>query len=110
MTSGAYGEFGRDPVPFVRGVEAYYGGSYDEAIVALQQAGQALPKEADVFAYIGSALYRKFLLSRPADPDLRSRAEESFRRAIAAKPGYALDERQFPPKVVAFFREVSARR
>jgi hypothetical protein len=95
---------------FARGVQAYHEGKYDEAIPALEQAASSLQKDADVQAYLGSSLYKKYLLARAQDAALKSRAEQAFRAAIAARGDYALDPEAFPPKVIAFFKDVSARR
>jgi hypothetical protein len=93
---------------YARGVQAYFEGHYDEALPALQQAGSGLPREAAVKAFLGCAYYKKYLLTKETDPSLKQAAEESFRAALAADRAFTLDARYFPPKIIAFYKEVAA--
>ncbi len=91
------------------GIEAYFGGDYDRAIAALVKAGDAIQDDPAVHAMLGSALYKRYLLTRPEDDSLKARAEEAFRTALGIKPGYTLDAKYYPPKVIAFFKQVASR-
>lgn len=93
---------------YSEGARAYFEGRYDEALSALDEASATVADDADLHAFIGCALYKKFLLDRSRDLSLKTRAEKAFRDALAIKSDYRLDTRHFPPKVVAFFREVAA--
>jgi hypothetical protein len=92
------------------GVAAYYAGRYDDALPLLKEAAAGLSKDPEALVYLGSALYRKYLLGRSQDGSLKSQAEQAFRAAIGIRRDYAPDPKTFPPKVVALFREVAARR
>jgi tetratricopeptide (TPR) repeat protein len=94
---------------YARGIEAYFAGRYDEAVPSLQQAAASMPKDADAQAFLGCAYYKKFLLAKGTDATLKQQAEQAFRSALTLQKGYQLDPRYFPPKVVAFFKEVAAR-
>jgi hypothetical protein len=93
---------------YSEGARAYFEGRYDEALSALDEASATVADDADLHAFIGCALYKKFLLDRSQDPSLKTRAEKAFRDALAIKSDYRLDTRHFPPKVIAFFREVAS--
>ena len=95
---------------YARGVQAYFEGRYDEALPALQQASSSLPKEAALKAFLGCAYYKKFLLTKETDATLKKEAEGEFRAALAADRGFTLDARYFPPKVIAFYKEVAGKR
>ncbi len=94
---------------YSEGARAYFEGRYDEALSALEEASATVTEDADLHAFIGCALYKKFLLGRSQDLSLKRRAEKAFRDALAIKSDYRLDTGHFPPKVVAFFREIAAR-
>jgi hypothetical protein len=93
---------------YSEGARAYFEGRYDEALSALDEASATVADDADLHAFIGCALYKKYLLDRSQDPSLKTRAEKAFRDALAIKADYRLDTRHFPPKVIAFFREVAS--
>jgi tetratricopeptide (TPR) repeat protein len=95
---------------YAAGVQAYYQGDYDQALPVLEQAGDTLEDDPEVHALLGSALYKKYILTRAEDASLKARAEEAFRTALSIKNDYTLDTRYFPPKVVAFFKQVTAGR
>lgn len=90
------------------GARAYFEGRYDEAVPALTEAGAALGKEAGPRAFLGCALYKQYLLGREGDESLRQEAEKAFKAALAIDSRYSLDENTFPPKVIAFFRQVAS--
>ncbi len=94
---------------YARGVESYFAGRYDEAASSFEQAGSALPKEAGLQGFLGCAFYKKYLLTRGEDQRLKQQAEKAFRTAVALDRGYTLDARYFPPKVIAYFKEATAR-
>ncbi len=93
---------------YAAGVEAYFGGDFDRAIPALVKAGDAIQNDPGIHALLGSALYKRYLLTRPEDPSLKARAEEAFRTALGIRPGLTLDAKYYPPKVIALFKQVAA--
>jgi len=93
---------------YAAGVEAYFGGDFDRAIPALVKAGDAIQDDPGIHALLGSALYKRYLLTRPEDPSLKARAEEAFRTALGIRPGLTLDAKYYPPKVIALFKQVAA--
>jgi len=95
---------------YTAGATAYYEGRYDAAVASLKQASQSLKDDPGPQALLGSALYRQYLLSRPPDEELKNAAAAAFRAAQSIQRGYTLDEATFPPKVIAFFRQVSGSR
>ncbi|HEY3176652.1 MAG TPA: hypothetical protein VGK94_12935 [Candidatus Polarisedimenticolia bacterium] len=88
-----------------RGVESYFRGDDEAAITALTGVEQA-----DADFYLGSALYRKYILGREQDSSLRDQAARHFRRVTQLAPAYRPDPRYFSPKVIAFFEQTSGRR
>ncbi|MBI3447835.1 MAG: hypothetical protein HY049_02770 [Acidobacteria bacterium] len=93
-----------------RAVEAYFNGHYDDALPALLQASGGLPKDATLKGMLGSTYYKKYLLSNGADTLSKQQAEEAFRSAVSVDRSFSLDPRYFPPKIVAYFKEVTGRR
>jgi hypothetical protein len=95
---------------YSEGAQAYFEGKYDEAVPALDQASGTIKDQADLFAILGSALYKKYILTKSEDDSLRSRAEQAFRSAVRIDRNYNLDDKYFPPKVIAFFQQVAGGR
>jgi hypothetical protein len=71
-------------------------------------AGDGIGDDPEIHAMLGSALYKKYILTRSQDEALKTRAEEAFRTALSIKPGYRLDTRYYPPKVISFFGQVAS--
>jgi tetratricopeptide (TPR) repeat protein len=93
---------------YSEGVTAYFKGDYDDAVRGLMAAGDGIGDDPEIHAMLGSALYKKYILTRSKDGALKARAEEAFRTALSIKPGYRLDTRYYPPKVISFFGQVAS--
>ncbi|HXI04426.1 MAG TPA: hypothetical protein VNI57_14735, partial [Candidatus Saccharimonadales bacterium] len=93
---------------YANAVKAYFQGDYDAAVPGLESAGDTIENDPEIPAMLGAALYKKYILTRSTDEALKDQAGEAFRSALAIRPGFTLDPKFYPPKVIAFFRQVAA--
>ena len=87
-----------------RGAVSYFKGDDDAVVTTLSGV-----EDADAEFYLGSALYRKYLLGRQQDATLKDDAARHFKRVRTVSPGYRPNPRYFSPKVIDFFEQSAGR-